>query len=368
MGVALLLTALAGEAAELPMQELTWQEANKRSAVLLRNRETLTEGAELARAAFDLYPQQTNNYSAQNHAQLLLNLVDARNRASSRKVALTELERGIETIKQRTGPRDPVLVDLWRQGSALYGPQSERYFKQAVDVAEQAWGAGDPRSIKLLLSMAHDRRAMEGYAWAKAKFRLARERAEGAGTDSALVAEIDLMLAKIEMESGNISGAIKGYETLIGRLEQRPDRDQNETLALAYLLLEYSYEETKNPVAAAEVRQKRSVLRVPVGEKAAGNLVPLFRVVPAYPRAALSVGKQGFVEFLVDVNADGTVASLRVLRSDPPGLFDESASRAVRKWKFKPKIVDGQPVASTGTQRIDYLIEDADYEFRRGAN
>lgn len=353
MGAALLL---AGAAAEAPAQELTWQEANKRSAVLLKNRETLAEAAELARVAFDLYPQQAKSYSAQNHAQLLLNLVDARNRATSKKVALAELERGIEAIKQRTGPRDPVLVDLWRQGSALHGPQSGRYFKQAVDVAEQAWGPGDPRSIKLLLGMAHDRRAMEGYAWAKAKFRLARERAEEAGADSALVAEIDLMLAKIEMESGNISGAIKGYEALIDSLEQRAGRDQHETLALAYLLLEYSHEETKNPAAAAEVRQKRSALRVPAGAKGAGNLAPLFRVTPAYPREALRRGKQGFVEFLVEVNADGTVANLRVLRSDPPGLFDESASQALRKWKFKPRIVDGEPVASAGVQKLEYVL------------
>lgn len=364
----MVVAATAVSPAPAAPEELTWVEANKRSAALIRERGHTAEAAALARMAFDAYPRQAKTYNARIHAQLLLNLVDARNRVETAKAARAELESGIEAIEQRTGPRDPVLVDLWRQGSALQSPGSENYFKKAVSVAEQAWGPGDPRTIRLLLSMTHDLRASGGYFWARGKFRMARERAQAAGTDAALVAETDLMLAKIEMESGNVGRAIEEYEALIGRLEQGAKGDQAETLALAYALLEYAYEEKQSPAAAAEVRRKRALLRAADGEKLAGKLMPVLRVAPVYPERALGQGREGYVEFLMDIKADGTVANLKVLRSEPPGLFDESASEAVKQWKFEPRIVDGQPVASSGTQRIEYRLKDSGTNLRRGSN
>ena len=335
---------------------LTWQEANKRSAELLEKKETIKEAADMARLAFDLYPLQTKNYNSQNHAQLLLNLVDARRRAVSMTAASTELERGIEVIKARAGPKEPALIDLWRQGSAIYSPERERYFTQAVELASEIWGAGDPRSIKLLLSMSHDRRFEEGFRWASGKLRLARAQALETGVDGDLIDEIDLMLAKIHMEARKYSDAIEGFKPVIARLEGREDRGKDWKLPLAYACLEYSYEKTGDAAAAAEIRQKWSALPAPEVRENGGGLTPVFRVPPRYPLRAAERNISGKVELLVDVNPDGTVADVKILRADPPGYFEKPTLQAVRKWKFRPRIVDGQAVASSGTQLVEYKL------------
>lgn len=84
------------------------------------------------------------------------------------------------------------------------------------------------------------------------------------------------------------------------------------------------------------------------------RLVPVFRVAPEYPRNAVRDGVSGFVEFQVIVNPDGTVRELRVIKSQPPGVFDPVARKALMKWKFKPKLVDGKAVEAKGFQRIDF--------------
>jgi protein TonB len=39
-------------------------------------------------------------------------------------------------------------------------------------------------------------------------------------------------------------------------------------------------------------------------------------------------------------------------------MFDRNAVRAIYKWKFKPRIIDGKPVARRATQRIDFNISE----------
>ncbi|MGH8481960.1 MAG: TonB family protein [Nevskiaceae bacterium] len=48
--------------------------------------------------------------------------------------------------------------------------------------------------------------------------------------------------------------------------------------------------------------------------------------------------------------------NVEVLKSRPRGYFDHSAVSAVKLWKFKPKVVDGEPVETSGVQRIEYKL------------
>ena len=41
------------------------------------------------------------------------------------------------------------------------------------------------------------------------------------------------------------------------------------------------------------------------------------------------------------------------MESDPPRLFDEAALRAIERWKFRPKIVDGTPVEQGRNRRLN---------------
>lgn len=70
------------------------------------------------------------------------------------------------------------------------------------------------------------------------------------------------------------------------------------------------------------------------------------KVSPKYPQAARTARVSGVVKVYVEVDETGVVA--KVQRSDGPQLLRGAAESAARQWKFKPVLVDGQPVRVSG--------------------
>lgn len=95
------------------------------------------------------------------------------------------------------------------------------------------------------------------------------------------------------------------------------------------------------------------------GEAAAeGDAVPIVRINPQWPRQALAEGIGGFVRVEVLIAEDGTVKDVRVLESDPGTLFVRDTLRAVRRWKFKPRIQDGVAVERLAVTSIEFELDD----------
>ena len=91
---------------------------------------------------------------------------------------------------------------------------------------------------------------------------------------------------------------------------------------------------------------------------AEGDYLPIVRVAPVYPARALSRGLEGYVDMSFTVTQAGTVRDPVVLFSTS-SLFDRAALRAVLKFKYKPRVVDGIPVDVPGVKtRISFQIED----------
>jgi len=91
---------------------------------------------------------------------------------------------------------------------------------------------------------------------------------------------------------------------------------------------------------------------------AEGDYLPIVRVAPVYPARALSRGLEGYVDMQFTVTTTGTVRDPVVLFSTS-SLFERAASRAVLKFKYKPRVVDGVPVDVPGVKtRITFQIED----------
>ncbi len=91
---------------------------------------------------------------------------------------------------------------------------------------------------------------------------------------------------------------------------------------------------------------------------AEGDYLPIVRVAPVYPARALSRGIEGYVDMSFTVTATGTVKDPIVMFSTS-SLFDRAATRAVLKFKYKPRVVDGQPVEVSGVKtRITFKIEE----------
>ena len=90
-----------------------------------------------------------------------------------------------------------------------------------------------------------------------------------------------------------------------------------------------------------------------------GNYLPIVRVSPIYPRRALTRGIEGYVLVEFVVTETGTVRDPVVLFADPQGFFERAAVTAVLKFKYKPKVAGGKPVAVSGVRsRIVFEMED----------
>lgn len=91
---------------------------------------------------------------------------------------------------------------------------------------------------------------------------------------------------------------------------------------------------------------------------AEGDYLPIVRVAPIYPARAQSRGLEGYVDMSFTVTAAGSVIEPIVLFSTS-GLFERAATRAVLKFKYKPRVVDGVPVSVAGVKtRITFKMED----------
>ena len=68
----------------------------------------------------------------------------------------------------------------------------------------------------------------------------------------------------------------------------------------------------------------------------------IYRVDPIYPILPKQLHKEGRVELHAIIATDGSIQSLEVLSGDV--MFYQSALDAVRLWRYKPTILNGQPV------------------------
>lgn len=67
-------------------------------------------------------------------------------------------------------------------------------------------------------------------------------------------------------------------------------------------------------------------------------------VTPDYPTRAQRKHQEGYVDLHFTSSTTGDVKDVVVAAAEPAGVFDEAAIRALKRWKFKPKEVDGQAI------------------------
>jgi protein TonB len=89
-----------------------------------------------------------------------------------------------------------------------------------------------------------------------------------------------------------------------------------------------------------------------------GDYLPIVKVAPIYPRRAQARGISGYVIFEFTVTKHGSVKDPVVVEANPESLFDRAAMDAVLKFKYKPRVVDGEAMAVAGVQnKITFQID-----------
>ena len=81
----------------------------------------------------------------------------------------------------------------------------------------------------------------------------------------------------------------------------------------------------------------------------------LWKVEPEYSEEARKARFQGSVMIAMEVDAEGRPRNIRIARSLGLGL-DERAIEAVSKWKFKPGMWNGRPVAAAVHIEVSFRL------------
>ncbi|MDQ3230971.1 MAG: TonB family protein [Pseudobdellovibrionaceae bacterium] len=76
--------------------------------------------------------------------------------------------------------------------------------------------------------------------------------------------------------------------------------------------------------------------------------LPIEQVKPKMPREAALKGIEGFITFTFDIDEDGRVENIRVAEAENRSVFEEEARRAVRKFRYRPRKMNGRPVRVVG--------------------
>ena len=90
-----------------------------------------------------------------------------------------------------------------------------------------------------------------------------------------------------------------------------------------------------------------------------GEYLPIVKVNPQYPRRAQTRGIEGYVLLEYIVTKTGAVRDPVVIEAKPPGIFNRAAINAALKYKYKPKVVNGEPIDVAGVKtRITFEMAD----------
>ncbi|MGE5648250.1 MAG: energy transducer TonB [Acidobacteriota bacterium] len=83
--------------------------------------------------------------------------------------------------------------------------------------------------------------------------------------------------------------------------------------------------------------------------------VPVYKVEPEYSEEARKAKFQGTVVLSIIIDERGTPTNFKVVR--PLGLgLDEKAIEAVQKWRFRPGMKEGKPVAVLATVEVNFRL------------
>jgi len=82
----------------------------------------------------------------------------------------------------------------------------------------------------------------------------------------------------------------------------------------------------------------------------------IYKLDPEYPQVARLARVQGAVVLHAIIGTDGTVQQLQVVRGSP--LLAGPALNAVKNWRYRPHVVDGEPVEVETTITVNFKGED----------
>jgi len=89
-----------------------------------------------------------------------------------------------------------------------------------------------------------------------------------------------------------------------------------------------------------------------------GEYLPIVKVAPIYPRRAQTRGITGYCIVEYTVTTSGAIRDPQAVDCQPSGVFESASVKASTKFKYKPRVVDGEPIEVAGVQnKFTYELE-----------
>lgn len=88
------------------------------------------------------------------------------------------------------------------------------------------------------------------------------------------------------------------------------------------------------------------------------NAEPIERINPEFPEEARLKGIEGWVIIRFDITEEGSVENVQIVDASPRNLFEREARKAVKRWKYAPRMSKGQAVRVVGREiTLDFKLE-----------
>ena len=89
-----------------------------------------------------------------------------------------------------------------------------------------------------------------------------------------------------------------------------------------------------------------------------GEYLPIVKVAPIYPRRAQTRGITGYCIVEYTVTRTGSIRDPKPVDCQPSGVFESASVKASLKFKYKPRVVDGEAIEVAGVQnKFTYELE-----------
>src|SRR5437016_11268136 len=107
---------------------------------------------------------------------------------------------------------------------------------------------------------------------------------------------------------------------------------------------------SSTPVAVPKVATPQ---RVRVSQGVSQGLL-VRKVQPNYPPLARQARIQGSVLLQAEISKDGSIQNLRLISGHP--MLAPAAIEAVKQWKYKPYLLNGEPVEVETTVQVNFTL------------
>lgn len=284
-----------------------------------------------------------------------LSLLDNGEKQDAKRLLKETLKRYEKLYGRNSYELVPVLMDLGKVNIRIFRQdRSAKYFNRALQLTEQQYGEVSVERARQLLDIGviilNEDQNPKARRYLEPAYETYRQTL---GDDDPETGYAAMQLARLEFASRKYHEA-KGYLLAALQTFEDPERPDT-TLELsthAYLVSVYeelgeSENATRHCIAIGRMS--------PYDENQ--DYQPIFREEPNFPYTAKLSGKQGSVDLQFTVDREGIVRNPEVV--DGSSLFIGASLKAVKKWRYAPRFVDGKAVDTHGVKtRLTYTYAD----------